>query len=47
MSGMSSHKTQGSLGSWPAATLGEYRVEAVAWVIVPGMVGKMDLANSD
>lgn len=44
---MSSHKTQGSLGAWPAATLGEYRVEAVAWVIVLRMVGKMDLAKSD
>lgn len=47
MSGISSHKTQGSLGFWPAATLGEYRVEAVAWLIVSGMVGKTDLAKSE
>ncbi|XP_031234894.1 angiomotin [Mastomys coucha] len=37
MFGISSHKTQVSLGFWQAATLGEYRVEAVAWIIVSGM----------
>lgn len=47
MSGISFHKTQVSPGFWPAATLGEYRVEAVAWIIVSGMVGKIDLAKPE